>query len=102
MEALRQGAAVNYPEFPDSCPAVDFAFVINVDEMFVYRICSTNDDVAGQLLRIRHLHCFVDFHFDFIFGRPARQTLWTWARPGKTRMADCCGLAWWLTFPIVA
>jgi hypothetical protein len=36
--------------------------------MFVYRICNTNDDVARQLLRIRHLQCFVDFHIDFTFG----------------------------------
>src|SRR5438105_9873204 len=36
-----------------------------LDEMFVYRICNTNYDVARQLLRIRHLQCFVDFHPDF-------------------------------------
>jgi hypothetical protein len=45
-----------------------------LDEMFVYRICNTNDDVSRQLLRIRHLQCFVDFHSDLTFGRAARQT----------------------------
>src|SRR5580704_6198991 len=41
-----------------------------LDEMFVYRICNTNDDVSRQLLRIRHLQCFVDFHLDLTSGRP--------------------------------
>jgi len=55
-----------------------------LDEMFVYRICNANDDVARQLLRIRHLRCFVDFHLDFTFGFTCLQ---------KTRIADCRGLA---------
>ena len=42
-----------------------------LDEMFVYRICNTNDDVARQLLRVRHLQCFVDFHIDLPSGLPA-------------------------------
>ena len=55
-----------------------------LDEMFVYRIHNTNDDVARELLRIRHLQCFVDFHVERTFG---------FTRPGKTRIADCRGLA---------
>ncbi|MBV8507850.1 MAG: hypothetical protein JOZ11_18855 [Alphaproteobacteria bacterium] len=45
-----------------------------LDKIFIYRICNTNDDVAHQLLRIRQLQRFVDFHPDFTIGRPARQT----------------------------
>jgi len=52
--------------------------------MFVYRISNTNDDVSRQLLRIRHLQCFVDFHIDFTFGFTCLQ---------KTRIADCRRLA---------
>jgi hypothetical protein len=55
-----------------------------LDEMFVYRISNTNDDVARQLLRVRHLQCFVDLHIDFTFGS---------TRSEKPRIADCRGLA---------
>ena len=28
---------LNYPEFPDSCPGIKLAFVVNVDEMLICR-----------------------------------------------------------------
>jgi hypothetical protein len=61
--------------------------------MFVYRICNTNDDVSRQLLRIRHLQCFVDLHSDFTFG---------FTRSEKTGLLTVAGSLVGLGYPIEA